>query len=181
MYNVRDSKALKETLMDTFFEQIVKVKKTGKDIAIIVGVLLAAVILLAVAGMFVLTSYMPIAVLVGFGVCWGAYKLLMMTSIEYEYIFTNGDLDVDKITARSSRKRSVSINCTQVERYAKYNPAARPSDSVKKVFMCCDADDPEAKFIIAPSKKDGVVMIVFAPDERMRGAIEKAIPRIAQS
>ena len=30
LYNVKESKALKETLMDTFFEQIVKVKKTGK-------------------------------------------------------------------------------------------------------------------------------------------------------
>ncbi|MBO7217718.1 MAG: hypothetical protein J6V50_03360 [Clostridia bacterium] len=166
--------------MDTFFEQIIKVKRTGKDIAILVATLLGAAVLLSIAGMFLMTSYMPLAFLGGFGVCWGAYKLIMLTYVEYEYIYTNGDLDIDKITARASRKRVVSIVCSSVERYGKYNPAVRPSDSVKKVFMLCDADDPDAKYLIAPSKKDGLVMIVFAPDERMRGVIEKAIPRIAQ-
>ena len=167
-------------MMDTFFEQIIKVKRTGKDMAILIATILVAAVLLSIAGFFIMTSYMPIAFLVGFGVCWGAYKLIMMTYVEYEYIFTNGDLDIDKITARSSRKRVVSILCSNVERYGKYNPAARPSDSVKKVFMLCDADDPDAKYLIAPSKKDGIVMVVFAPDERMRSVIEKAIPRIAQ-
>lgn len=166
--------------MDTFFEQIVKVRRTGKEIAIVIATLLGAGLLLCVAGFFMLTSYMPVAFLVGFGVCWGAYKLVMMTSIEYEYIFTNGDLDIDKITARASRKRLISIVCSKTERYGNYNPAVRPSDSVKKVYMLCDADDPNAKYLIAPNKKEGLVMIVFAPDERMRGVIEKAVPRIAQ-
>ena len=166
--------------MDTFFEQIIKVKRTGKDKAIVALVVIAAIVLLAVAGFFMLTSYMPIAFLAAFGICWGAYKIIMMTSIEYEYIFTNGDLDIDKIIARASRKRMVSINCSKTERYGKYNPAARPSDSVKKIYMLCDADDENAKYLIAPNKKEGMVMIVFAPDERMRGVIEKAIPRIAQ-
>ena len=165
--------------MDTFFEQIVKVRRTGGQIGGVVAILLLLVVLLVVFGFLFMMGF-TLAALLGFGACWGAFKLIQRSSIEYEYIFTNGDLDVDKIIARSSRKRVASIKCATVERYGKYNPAARVSDSVKKTFMCCDADDPEAKFIIAPTKNDGTVMIVFAPDERLRGVIEKAVPRIAQ-
>jgi hypothetical protein len=166
--------------MDTFFEQIVKVKRTGSQAAGVVGILLLLFIVLF-ALVFIALPYIGTFVfLLGFGACWGAYKLIQRSSLEYEYIFTNGDLDIDKIIARSSRKRVASIKCATVERYGKYNPAARPSDSVKKIYMCCDAADPEAKYLIAPTKNDGTVMIVFAPDERLRGVIEKAIPRIAQ-
>lgn len=165
--------------MDTFFEQIIKVRRTSSQTAGVVGILLLLVALLVVFGFLFMMGF-SLAVLLGFGACWGAFKLIQRSSIEYEYIFTNGDLDIDKIIARSSRKRVASVKCATVERYGKYNPAARPSDSVKKIYMCCDAADPEAKYLIAPTKKDGTVMIVFAPDERMRGVIEKAIPRIAQ-
>lgn len=165
--------------MDTFFEQIVKVKRTSGQVAGVVGILVLLVILMLVFGFLFMTGF-SIALLLAFGACWGAFKLIQRSSIEYEYIFTNGDLDFDKIIARSSRKRVASIKCATVERYGKYNPAYRPSDSVKKVYMLCDADDPNAKFIIAPNKQEGNVMIVFSPDERMRGVIEKAVPRIAQ-
>lgn len=166
--------------MDTFFEQIVKVKRTGGQIAAIVGIILLTVIVLWAVVFIGIPMIGSLSFIVGFGACWGAYKLITRTFVEYEYIFTNGDLDVDKIIARSSRKRVASVNCAAAERYGKYNPAARVSDSVKKVYMCCDADDENAKFIIAPTKKEGTVMIVFAPDERLRGVIEKAVPRIAQ-
>ena len=166
--------------MDTFFEQIVKVRRTGGQVAGIIGILLLLFVVLFALVFIALPYIGSFVVLLGFGACWGAYKLIQRSSVEYEYIFTNGDLDVDKIIARSSRKRVASVKCAAVERYGKYNPAARPSDSVKKIYMCCDADDPEAKYLIAPTKKEGTVMIVFAPDERLRGVIEKAIPRIAQ-
>ncbi len=166
--------------MDTFFEQIVKVRKTGKDWAIVAAVLVGAIILLYVAALLFFTGLAPVSFLVVCGVFWGAYKLIMLTSVEYEYIFTNGDLDIDKITARASRKRVVSVLCSKAERYGDYNPAAKVSDSVKKTYILCDAADPAAKFIVAPTKKDGMVMIVFAPDDRMKGAIEKSIPRIVR-
>lgn len=167
--------------MDTFFEQIVKVRRTGKQKAMVIGIILLALILLLLDSWFLIPNpiYMPIGLLAVFGICWAAYKLILLSSIEYEYIFTNGDLDVDKITARASRKRMVSINCSRVERYGKYTEAVRPSDSIKKIYNFCDAGDPNAVYIIAPNKTEGMVMIIFAPEERVKTAVEKAIPRIA--
>lgn len=167
--------------MDTFFEQIVKVKRTPKEIAGVVGIWLLALILLVVDFLFIIPSVFQMIGMLGIlGILWGAYKLTTLSSIEYEYIFTNGDFDVDKIIAKASRKRMVSINCAKVERFGKYTAAVRPSGSVKKTYFFCDANAADAVYLIAPTRNEGNVMIVFAPDERVCTAIEKAIPRIAK-
>lgn len=166
--------------MDTFFEQIIRVRRTKAQLAGVVGIWFLAFILAIADFIFLISS--PLAtfgLLILFGIGWGAWKLTSLSSIEYEYIFTNGDLDIDKIIAKSSRKRVASISCTRAERYGKFNPSARPSGSVQKVLTFCETNEPNAYFIVAPMKNEGNVMIVFAPDDRVRGAIEKAVPRIA--
>lgn len=168
--------------MDTFFEQLVKMNKTPTDAAKFAGIWIAAVLLSAL--LFLLIMLNPYALLaIGtlgiVGIIWGAVKLSGRLSVEYEYIFTNGDLDIDKIVAKSSRKRIVSVNCSLAEKYGKYNPAARPSGSVKKTYLLCPPDSQNAVYMIVPHKSEGNVMIVFAPDERLKGAIEKSVPRIA--
>ena len=167
--------------MDTFFEQIIKVKRKPAEIAMTIGIIIAAIAVIFLAWFFVMRIFSPFGLILILGACFDAYKLISMTSIEYEYIFTNGDLDIDKIIAKSSRKRVVSINCSKIERFGKYNPAARPSSSVKKVYTLCDADDPNAMYFIAPHKQEGLVMVIFAPDEKIKGVVEKAVPRIARS
>lgn len=167
--------------MDTFFEQIIKVKRKPAEIAMIIGIIIAAIAVIFLALFFVMPIFLPFGLILILGAGFGAYKLISMTSIEYEYIFTNGDLDIDKIIAKSSRKRVVSINCSKIERFGKYNPAARPSSSVKKVYTLCDADDPNAMYFIAPHKQEGLVMVIFAPDEKIKGVVEQAVPRIARS
>ncbi|MBO5199785.1 MAG: hypothetical protein J6B93_00740 [Clostridia bacterium] len=166
--------------MDTFFEQIVRMKFSGKNIAAMVGILLADLILTFVI-IFIVAGFvgLPFAMLLLFGLMWGSYKLLMMNSIEYEYIFTNGDLDIDKIIAKSSRKRVVSVKCASAEKYAKYHPGMTAPGSVKKTYIFCDERDENAVYMIVPHKDEGNVMIVFAPEDRVRTAIEKVIPRIA--
>ncbi len=171
------NETLSRTFGDTFFEQIVKVKKTPKETAAVVGIVILALAIIVAALMFV---YPPFSLLLAAGACYGAFKLISLTSIEYEYIFTNGDLDIDKITAKSSRKRVVSIKCSTIERWGKYTSAVRPSTSVKKTYFLCDLDDPAAVYFVAPTKTEGLVMVVFAPDERIKGVVEKAVPRTAK-
>ena len=94
--------------MDTFFEQIIAIKKTGKAIAAIAGIWLLAFILCFLLFMFI--SYLAVfAFLLIAGVLFGAYKLSTRFNIEYEYIVTNGTMDIDKIISKSSRKRVLSF------------------------------------------------------------------------
>ena len=44
------------------------------------------------------------------GIYFGAYKIITSFDIEYEYILTNGELDVDKITHRKKRRRVITVH-----------------------------------------------------------------------
>ncbi|MEE0928997.1 MAG: DUF6106 family protein [Acutalibacteraceae bacterium] len=165
--------------MDTFYEQIIKIKMNGKAKAMIAAIII--VDLFVVLGLLWLSLFTApaIAFLVIVGAVWGGYKLITMLSVEFEYIFTNGDLDVDKITARSSRKRMVSINCGKVEKMGEFKGQPAPG-SVKETFVYCNPDDEGQIYLIAKDRNRGQIMLVIAPDERIREAIEKAVPRLAK-
>ena len=113
------------------------------------------------------------------GAIYGGYKLISLLSIEYEYIYTNGDLDVDKIVAKSNRKRMVSIKCSEVEKYGEYKGQPAPG-SVKATHIFCNPDSEGQVYLIAKDRNLGNVMIVLAPNDRIRTELEKAIPRLAK-
>lgn len=69
-------------------------------------------------GYIFLTS---IFIAVAAAVIFGAYKLFLRLNIEYEYTITNGTMDVDKIIAKSSRKRMTSFDVLSIQRIEKYN------------------------------------------------------------
>ena len=161
--------------MDTFFEQIVKIKPTVKVWLMYFG-------LWALAGLLALFAFAylgSLSFVVAIALIYGAWKLSSRFFIEYEYIFTNGDLDFDKIIAKAARKRMAAISCGKVQKYGKYNWQSKPSASVQKIYTFCNSGDENAVYMIAPNRNEGTVLIIFAPDERLKGAIEKAIPRIA--
>ncbi len=162
--------------MDTFFEQLIAMKKGGKSIALIILIWLVAFILAAVCLYFVFL--LPILLVVAVGIFYGAYKLSMMLNIEYEYILTNGEIDIDKITAKNSRKRMITFACKDIQRIEKFNPAAPPVINNAKMEIYCNTDDENACFVLVDHSKRGKVIVVFAPDARMRQGMSGSVPRI---
>lgn len=161
--------------MDTFFEQIIAVRKTGKAVAALIGIWLAAFVicfLLFFTGLFGAFSIMLIA-----GVIYGAFKLSGFFNVEYEYIVTNGTMDIDKIINKSSRKRVLSFELQTVSRIEKYNPALLNSVNSKEVIIACNTDDKDAYLMVSSTEGKGTNYLVFAPDERVRGAIVKFVPK----
>lgn len=165
-------------MMDTFFEQIVPIRKSGKTWAAFLGIWFAALLLsfvlliLAMQGFLTMICFLLIA-----GVIYGAYKLSSRLSVEYEYIITNGTMDVDKIIAKSARKRVMSFDIANVDRLEKYNPNAKPVGNFAKTVIACDELDPGSYFVVVSEQEKGNRLFVFAPDERMRGAIVKFLPK----
>ena len=76
--------------MDTFFEQIIAVKKNGKALAAIIGIWLAAFLVCFVLIMFmgVLGTF---SLLLAAGALFGAYKLSVRFNVEYEYCNQRND------------------------------------------------------------------------------------------
>ena len=162
--------------MDTFFEQITAVKKSGKDIAAITGIWLVAFIicffLVLFMGYLGSFSFLLIA-----GALFGAFKLSCRFNVEYEYIVTNGTMDIDKIINKSSRKRVLSFELATVSRLEKFNQGLLSSVNSKEIVTACNLNDPEAYLMVSSTEGKGTSYLIFAPDERVRGAIVKFVPK----
>lgn len=162
--------------MDTFFEQIIAVRKTGKAIAAVIGLWLAAFILAALIFLFI-GPFSPFSLLLFAGIIYGAWKLSSRFNIEYEYIITNGTMDIDKIINKGARKRVASFELGNVSRLEKFNPAALNSLNAKQSVIACDLTSPDAYLMVSSSEQKGSTAVVFAPDDRIKSAVVKFIPK----
>lgn len=166
---------------DVFVERMVKKRMDGKDIGIVVGIVLAAMVLIWVSWMilFPLTGLPMIPFLVLIGCMFGGYKLITMRNLEFEYSNTNGYMTIDKIINRSTRKRMMAFECSDIEEMGKYpeNVArlrGKPVDT--KLTASAYSDGRDSWYIIARGKKTGKTLLVFDPDEDMLEAIKKFMP-----
>ena len=157
--------------MDTYCEQIVKTKKGAKYYFGVVGIWLAAVIL-AYLGLVFLGIIAPILIVT---VGYGAYYLCGFLSVEYEYIITNGTMDIDVIYAKRSRKRLSSFELSTVESIEKYKGEAIDKNRFKKSVVSYGAGNDAYKMIM--SSDSGLILAVISPDERTRQEIVKWVPK----
>ncbi len=163
--------------MDSFLEKIVVKKKTPKDYLIIAGILLAGVILFFAVQLvpFLSSFFLIIVVLIAYLV----YQVVIARNVEYEYIVTNGDLDIDKIIAKRRRKRIFSANCKDFDIIAKlkggYNDR-RLVDAKHKIEAISSINS-EDVYLITLVYKGERTAVLFEPDERMLKAFKSYIPR----
>ncbi|MDW7657660.1 MAG: DUF6106 family protein, partial [Bacillota bacterium] len=126
-------------MSDTFMEKIVQRRKTGQDYLKIIGLLVASFVLLTALMMFggYISFLVPILLV---GIFYGLWYLLTGMNREYEYIVTNGDLDIDVIIARRRRKRIFTGKAKEFEIMAKVNSDDyRDAQRVKHVVLDCSA------------------------------------------
>ena len=96
---------------DVFKEQIVKRQPNSKDTLKRTG-LLIAVVIVGFLAFGIIPAFAPFLVLAaGFG----AWILMGFLKVEYEYAFTDGELDIDAIYNRSRRKRLFSARVNDFE------------------------------------------------------------------
>lgn len=94
---------------DSYVELLVKKKKTTKD-TVVKGALIAAIAVLVILGLAI--PFVWIAAL-ALGVF--AYFKIPSLDVEWEYLYVNGELDVDKVMAKQRRKRVGSFDLDKTE------------------------------------------------------------------
>src|SRR5699024_2666160 len=87
----------------------VKKKTSGKDIMI--KSLLVAVTVMS----FLIVPLMPFLLIVPVLLIVLDYFMFRRLDLEYEYLYVNGDLDIDKIMGKQKRKRIFSMNISELE------------------------------------------------------------------
>ena len=128
--------------MDSYCEHLIPIRKDKKMIGLLIfiWVVLAAIIgvcFLLLSKMGVFSFVLSVAAVIG-----GVW-LTKQLNVEYEYIFTNGEIDVDIITSRTDRKRLITFKCKDIERIEKYRQGLSmfEKEQYAKKSIYCNAKD----------------------------------------
>lgn len=160
-------------MLDYFTEYIVKRKRSGTDIALTALIVVGAVIVfLALCYIGLVTGLMQILLLLAVGALWGAYILIGKFSIEYEYIVTNGEMDIDKIMQRRKRKRIITV---PVKNIRSIEPV-RVDNTVYKQVIDASKNDKKATDTYMLITEDNI-KILFNPSEKMLKIFAKFRPQ----
>jgi hypothetical protein len=164
---------------DVFVEQIVEQRQSLRSVLIKTGIVLAASLLSAVFLFFgVLRMFFPVVFALSI---YGAYVLVRSQNFEFEYIFTNGDLDIDRIIDRTRRKRELSVNVRAFEIMAPMTEEFRREyelHGIGKTFDTSSSPKSPSRWFARYRDESGVlVLLIFEPNERVKEAIRRYIPR----
>ncbi|MCK9479910.1 MAG: DUF6106 family protein [Firmicutes bacterium] len=165
--------------MDFFNEYIVTQKKGAKEFllifAMIVGAILLILLLTAFAGY--LQSFFLLLLA---GVIYMLYIGISAQNIEYEYIVTNGELDIDKIAARRKRTRVISAHSRNFEYFAPLNQehmAEFNNPNITKRFdFSSNTKSPRVYFVIL-NKDNEKTCFTFEPTDKMLDCFSRYVPR----
>jgi hypothetical protein len=165
--------------MDTFIEKLVTRKKTAVDYIIIA--LVVALILVALF-FFLATNIrigMGIDLLLVVGMIYLGFRIITSKNVEYEYIVTNGDLDIDMIVAKRKRKRIFSANCKEFEIVApvKSSSFSQQVQSIKNRIDASSSPDAPGAYFATLVHNNSRTVVIFEPDERILKNFRTYIPR----
>ena len=167
-----------EGAMDAFIEKIVHKKKTTKDYLISTGIIFASFVL-AFAIMIILTEFiMQFAFLLAVGAVYLGFRLQSRTNVEYEYLVTNGALDIDKIISQRKRVRIFSADCKEFDaigRVKSKNYGPHITSGAEQIFAGTNMSS-ESLYFVNMSYKGKKTVLYFEPDQRMLDSFRRYIP-----
>ena len=119
-------------MSDLYSELLVKKKQTAKDMVVKYGLIVLTVIM-AIGGLLVNGLLLVPAVALGVA----CYFVIPKTDLEYEYLFVNGELDIDMIMSKSKRK--------SLHPPGPYHPSARYNQWYPQ--LCGNASMPSGRYV----------------------------------
>lgn len=157
---------------ETYVEWLVK-KKTPTYMAL----LRILSVMLTVCFVLVGLAYVP-ALLVGIALGVGAYFIYMNSDLEYEYLYVDKELTVDKVMAKSKRKRVAVFDIGKMEILAPVkswrldNYKNRTDKAVD--YSSGEEKQPDTRYVMFYNGKQKVII---EPNEELIKAIQMVAPR----
>lgn len=155
--------------MDRFSEQLVERASDKKGMflkgLVVAGLILVLVLLgyLTVLFQYSITLFCLVA---GAGAIWLAVYIMQGLNTEYEYIVTNDDFDIDKISGKRKRKRLISVDLKSVDDFGPYLNETELNPDV--TVLAEDGTGIDLWYVFIETESTGKVAIIFNPDERTR-------------
>lgn len=161
-------------MSDTYVECLVKAKQSG--LAKAGRVVLIVLTVLSGIGMILFFSWIFLLLAVAFGM--GAYFLNMMTDLEFEYLYVDRELTVDKIMAKSRRKRVATFGVDRIEIMApvkSYHLDNYKNRQTKnKDYSVREVQQPDLRYAMY---YEGGQKILLSPSPELMKAMKNVAPR----
>ncbi len=158
---------------DIYKEQIVKKKPSTADMLKRVGLVLAVVIIFLACVLILPSMAFIVAAAAGFG----AYLLMGMLNVEYEYIFTNGELDIDIIYSKTRRKRvySGSVKDFEIMAHVEDKMHVHEFSNINETKDYSSGVVNANTYAFMTNYKSKHIKVIFEPNEMMLKAIATVI------
>lgn len=159
--------------MDIFKEQLVKKQSTKADKSKKISLAVIAACLSGI--LFLLLRSLSIILII---LLWiGYFYLLKNMTVEFEYILTNDELDIDKITGQNKRKRLITVNISQASEFFKYTDSDEDKlDDEATYVYSDDCTNTDLYVLKCKHKEHGDTYIFFSPSKEMAGLISDFLP-----
>lgn len=164
--------------MDLFLEYIIKRKKGVKENILTLAIILCVPSLVYLSILLLVTPIAPLTIFIIAGIIFLAYWLISKMNVEFEYIITNNELDIDKITSKKTRKRLITIDLKKIDLTAPAMTSVHRNELSKPATNVIYADSGVAeKAYFINFEKDGQTYRVFlSPTDKMIDAMKIYAP-----
>ena len=161
-----------------FVEQLIQRKKTGKDVWTSILLVLCGIIFtpMALYYGFALHYLGYVFLLLLAAVWWCVVRVIKSKTVEYEYVLTDGTLDIDMIIAGSRRGRVITISKMEFELVA---PISHTYSGQYKTLNCSTKDENDRLYYIITERHDvGKVRVLFNPNDELLEALKTCRPSV---
>ena len=159
-------------MQEVFVETLVAKKPTKKD-ALLRGAVVVGMLVLG-APSYIMASFNLYFTVIGAVVCAGLlyciYYFWTALNLEFEYILTGSEMDVDRISAHRSRKHLLTVDCKDIAAMGRYQTGLEGDR--KPLFYCADPQEGAWYFVTQEGQ-----MVVFTPAAKLLEGMRVSLPR----
>ncbi|MDD3142336.1 MAG: DUF6106 family protein [Lachnospiraceae bacterium] len=156
---------------DYYTEQLVKKKPKATDGLIKVG--MGIVTILSIFLIFII----PYAIVITAVLIFADILLLRRLNVEYEYLYVNGDLDIDKIMSKSKRKKVFEMNIKDMEILAPSGSSEMRLYQNIKANNYSSGEEGASAYELIAYKKGEKIKIIFEPNQAILDGMRMLAPR----
>lgn len=160
-------------MTDNFIELLVKRRATlGTKMKKAALIVLTLVLIVVTLRFFPSALLLVAALMIGLDVF-----LFGRMNIEYEYVFYEGELQIDRIVNKASRKKIMAVDVKEVDVIAPTNAQELLGYQHLKMkdYSTCQPENKTYEFVIKEGSDK--VRVRFEPNEKMLNAMKNIAPR----
>lgn len=172
-----DPQSADNAKQDLFNEVLVKQRWSALEYGIL-GLIIAGTFVILFLLLMFIDYVLPFIPLLFIALIFGIYFLIKNMRREYEYIATNGHLDIDRIIAKSKRKRVLSLSPSEIDEVAPLaeSQALKNKSKNLKILDCSSREKDADIWCVSGRYKDKQTLVLFDANDKIINNLRRFSP-----